>query len=141
MEERYPPNGLFLWYFVLCEVYRQHPIHPSAWKAGSPKVAVPPFSEVPHRPAPMLQVPAKHSVCALRLLGVFAKVPHSRTRAEALRRGNKASARVFFITPARLGGLEPPRSHGRSLALWTSPAGYRSGKPWLTICVIPVAIT
>src|SRR5215208_8159944 len=136
MEERYPPNGLFLWYFVLCEVYRQHPIHPSAWKAGSPKVAVPPFSEVPHRPAPMLQVPAKHSVCALRLLGVFAKVPHSRTRAEALRRGNKASARVFFITRARLGGLEPPRSHESSLARWPMPVGNRSENLRLKMCFI-----
>src|ERR671920_1362140 len=44
-------------------------------------------------------------------------------------------------TRARLGGLEPPRSHERSLALWTSPAGYMSENSWLTICVIPVAIT
>ena len=89
----------------------------------------------------MLQLPVKHSVCALRLLGVFAKVPHSRTRAEALRRGDKASARVFFCTRARLGGLEPPRSHESSLALWTSPAGYRSENPWLTMCVILATLT
>jgi hypothetical protein len=37
--------------------------------------------------------------------------------------------------------LEPPRSHERSLALWASPAGYRSENSWLTICVIPATIT
>jgi hypothetical protein len=42
---------------------------------------------------------------------------------------------------ARLGGLEPPRSHESSLALWTNPAGYRSEKPWLTMCVILATLT
>jgi hypothetical protein len=44
-------------------------------------------------------------------------------------------------TRARLGGLEPPRSHESSLARWTGSAGYRSGNSWLRVCVIPVAVT
>ena len=42
-------------------------------------------------------------------------------------------------TRARLGGLEPPRSHESSLALWDVPAGYRSENSWLTVCVILVS--
>jgi hypothetical protein len=40
-----------------------------------------------YSPGLMLQVPAEHSVWFEVALGVFAKVAHSRTRAEALRRG------------------------------------------------------
>jgi hypothetical protein len=44
-------------------------------------------------------------------------------------------------TRARLGGLEPPRSHERSLALWMGAAGYKSGNSWLRVCVIPATTT
>jgi hypothetical protein len=44
-------------------------------------------------------------------------------------------------TRARLGGLEPPRSHESSLALWDRTAGYRSENSWLTMRVIPATIT
>jgi hypothetical protein len=44
-------------------------------------------------------------------------------------------------TRARLGGLETPRSHESSLALWIGAAGYRSENSWLTFCVIPATNT
>ena len=44
-------------------------------------------------------------------------------------------------TRARLGGLEPPRSHESSLARCTGSAGYKSGNYWLRVCVIPAPTT
>jgi hypothetical protein len=44
-------------------------------------------------------------------------------------------------TRARLGGLEPPRSHERSLALWDRASGYRSENSWLRVCVILATTT
>jgi hypothetical protein len=44
-------------------------------------------------------------------------------------------------TRARLGGLEPPRSHESSLALRDRTAGYRSENSRLTVCVILETLT
>ena len=108
---------------------------------NSKKFALPEISEVPHSCALLCCRCPPSIQYGLKVLGVFARVPSLKNSGRGFKEGEIEPLPESSFSRARLGGLEPPRSHESSLTPWTSPAGYRSENSWLTMCVIPATLT